>query len=46
MTLYGSIYRRDESVRQLPFELKISMPSTDRGKRVYSDEYVAKMKLS
>lgn len=28
---------------QLPFELKLRMPSTDRGGRGYSDEYIAEI---
>lgn len=35
------IYRYRYSVTQQPFELKLTMPPTDRGGRGYSDEYVA-----
>ena len=42
--VYESIYWHSESVTQLPFELKISMPPTDRGKRGYSDEYIKRLK--
>jgi len=35
-------YRYDDFITQLPFELKLTMPPTDRGSRGYSDEYVAK----
>jgi hypothetical protein len=31
----------DDFITQLPFELKLTMPPTDRGGRGYSDEYVA-----
>lgn len=30
-------------VTQQPFELKLTMPPTDRGGRGYSDEYVAEL---
>ncbi len=41
---YGNefIYRYRYCVTQQPFELKLTMPPTDRGGRGYSDEYVAK----
>lgn len=32
--------RHSESVTQLPLEIKLAMPPTDRGGRGYSDEYV------
>lgn len=37
------IYRYDDFITQLPFELKLTMPQTDKGSRGYSDEYVAKI---
>ena len=33
--------RHNEFLTQLPFELKLAMPPTDRGKRGYSDKLVA-----
>lgn len=33
--------RHNDFLTQLPFELKLTMPATDRGGRGYSDEYVA-----
>ena len=36
----GKRYRQDVT---LPFELKFSMPETDRGKRGYSDKYADKL---
>ncbi|MDQ5886079.1 MAG: hypothetical protein QG628_476 [Patescibacteria group bacterium] len=40
-TVHEFIYRYDDFITQLPFELKLTMPPTDRGGRGYSDEYVA-----
>ena len=37
------VHRYDDFITQLPFELKLTMPPTDRGGRGYSDEYVAKL---
>ena len=37
----NAINRYDDFITQLPFELKLTMPPTDRGGRGYSDEYVA-----
>jgi hypothetical protein len=42
MDAYELIYRYDDFITQLPFELKLTMPPTDRGGRGYSDEFVAK----
>lgn len=39
----SAIYRHSEVVTQLPFELKLTMPPTDRGKRGYSDSYISKI---
>ena len=36
-------YRYDDFITQLPFELKLTMPPTDKGGRGYSDEYIAKI---
>jgi len=36
-----SFDRYDEFITQLPFELKLTMPPTDKGGRGYSDELVA-----
>ncbi len=38
---YESINRYTYLVTQQPFELKLTMPPTDRGGRGYSDKYVA-----
>ena len=35
--------RYDDFITQQPFELKLTMPPTDRGGRGYSDKYVAKV---
>lgn len=35
-------YWYDDFITQLPFDLKLTMPPTDRDGRGYSDEYVAK----
>lgn len=40
---YEFIYRYKYCVTQQPFELKLTMPPTDRGGRGYSDEYVSKV---
>jgi hypothetical protein len=40
---YEFEYRYDDFITQLPFELKLTMPPTDRGGRGYSDEYVANL---
>ena len=40
---YESIDWYTYLVTQQPFELKLTMPPTDRGGRGYSDEYVAEM---
>ena len=37
------IYWYDDFITQLPFELKLTMPPTDRGGRGYSDELIAKL---
>jgi len=37
---YESIYWYTYSVTQLPFELTLRMPPTDRGKRGYSNGYI------
>lgn len=42
--IYEFIYRYGEVLTHLPFELKIHMPATDRGKRGYSNSYIAKLK--
>jgi hypothetical protein len=36
-------YRHIKVLTQLPFELKLRMPSTDRGGRGYSDEYITEI---
>jgi len=36
-----SIYWYDDFIIQQPFELKLTIPPTDRGGRGYSDEYVS-----
>jgi len=41
---YEFIYRYDDFITQLPFELKLTMPPTDRGGRGYSDSYIKKLK--
>ena len=41
---YELIYRLSQNANQLPFELKLTMPPTDKGVRDYSDEYLAKIK--
>jgi hypothetical protein len=38
--------RHTEFVTQLPFEIKTSIPPTDRGKRGYSDELATNLKGS
>jgi len=38
------INRYDDFITQLPFELKLTMPPTDRGGRGYSDKLVAEIK--
>ena len=42
--IYEFIYRYGEFITQLPFELKLKMPPTDRGGRGYSDKYIAQLK--
>jgi hypothetical protein len=42
--VYESIYWYDEVLTQLPFEIKLKMPPTDRGGRGYSDKYIAQLK--
>jgi len=42
--VYEFIYWHSEFLTQLPFELQIAMPATDRGKRGYSDSYTKKLK--
>ena len=37
------INRHIKALTQLPFELKLQMPPTDRGGRGYSDELVARL---
>jgi hypothetical protein len=39
---YELIYWYDDFITQLPFELKLTMPPTDKGGRGYSDELVAR----
>lgn len=39
-----SQYWYGEVLTQLPYELKLTMPRTDRGKRGYSNSYIAKLK--
>ena len=41
---YDPQYWYSEVLIQLPFELNLAMPPTDKGKRGYSDEYVARTK--
>lgn len=43
LSLYEPFHWYDDFITQLPFELKLTMPPTDRGGRGYSDEYVAKL---
>lgn len=38
------LMRNVQILTQLPFEIKMRMPPTDKGKRGYSDEFVAKLK--
>lgn len=40
------IYWHIKVPTQLPFELKLRMPSTDHGGRGYSDEYIATIETS
>jgi hypothetical protein len=37
-----AINRYDDFITQLPFELKLTMPPTDKGGRGYSDKLVAR----
>jgi len=39
---FESFYRHSEVLTQLPFELRLEMPPTDRGGRGHSDKYVKK----
>lgn len=39
-SIYGFRDRQTKILTQLPFELKLRMPNTDRGGRGYSDEYI------
>lgn len=41
---YEFVYRKAKVLTQLPFELKLQMPPTDRGGRGYSDEYIANIR--
>lgn len=43
MEMLHAKYWHDDSITQLLFELKLTMPPTDRGGRGYSDELVAKV---
>ncbi|MDB5161919.1 MAG: hypothetical protein JWM52_427 [Candidatus Saccharibacteria bacterium] len=44
ISLYEFIYWHNEFITQLPFELKLTMPPTDKGRRGYSNSLVAKVK--
>jgi len=49
LTLPGKVnhvpqHRHGEVLTQLPFEIKTTMPATDKGKRGYSDQYIAQAK--
>ena len=42
---YEFIYRQTKILTQLPFELKLRMPNTDRGGRGYSDNYIEEIEM-
>jgi|GEM_PF-5245547 len=44
MMFYGVINWYDDFITQLPFEIKLTMPPTDRGKRGYSDAYILRLR--
>lgn len=41
---YEFIYRYGEVLTQLPYEIKVKMPPTDRGKRGYSNKLTASLR--
>lgn len=43
MVKYEFIYRNSKVLTQLPLDIKMRMPATDKGKRGYSDKLVAKL---
>jgi len=42
--IYVHLMRNSKVLTQLPFEIKMSMPPTDRGRRGYSDTLVANLR--